>query len=530
MENKKKISLLLILCVVSILVLVNIIQPAQFGFVDNTDYQALQKQAALEAEQYKKILADANPNYAASQQLLEKIATDDIVKEQLDLALNTNQKIVIPEISNTDVKIASRTDNSAMVDYLNNVTSISKNYNSSAQSSYEDLFAPRGDTSKLSGGLEQTKKAIDNLKSLSVPKDAVELHKANLVVLASYRDMYQSSLDYSNQKVTDPWADLYKDYRIIDNRLAKIKTEANKIAENYALDRSGGFFIKTANAQFATATVITADLERAVIEGVKAGLAKSFANFAIQMLDKLIAHIEKNFAIASQLYYSNELGRYYSVEYMKKFVSDPIDQDIIQKFLPEYFCIQPKAGDLKKIFQAKARENIGTDLIIDPNDPQFLQKLAKLGGDEKNYPEWWEGYYQALASQTQSQAESAANKEVLSPGLKSARDIVNNQITKTMASVFNTQEAAINGTINLGTNNADNIVGQITANIVQSLVDKFVFTPLGASTSGSSSVAGSIGILQEKNVCLAVPQIKPVAPLPNTTYSGSDTTPPFVPR
>ena len=98
---------------------------------------------------------------------------------------------------------------------------------------------------------------------------------------------------------------------------------------------------------------------------------------------------------------------------MKKFVSDPLDQDIIQKFLPQYFCVNPTGGELKQIFTAKAKANQGTDIVIDPNDPQYLQKLARLGGDEKNYTGWWEDYYTSLALQTQAQAEAAATKEVL---------------------------------------------------------------------------------------------------------------------
>ncbi len=318
------------------------------------------------------------------------------------------------------------------------------------------------------------------------------------------------------------------------------KTELNKLEQRYAYDfsvpneQNHSLLIKSANAQW-----IVTDVWQKVWEGIKIGLAKSFAAFSINMLDKLVQHIEKNFAIASQLYYSNDLGRFYSVEYMQKFVQDPLDQDIIQKFLPQYFCVNPTAGELKQIFTAKARANQGTDMVIDPNDPQFLTKLARLGGDERNYSGWWEDYYTTLAAQTQREAETAAAKEVLSPGLKSGRDIVNGQINKTMASIFNVKEAAISNTIGLGTGNADNPVGQIVAGVVEGLVNKFVFTPIGGGSSG-----GGIGIIAEQNVCLKTPQMKPIAALPGSEYDNPNgelpgdiplppapgTTPPFNPR
>jgi hypothetical protein len=203
---------------------------------------------------------------------------------------------------------------------------------------------------------------------------------------------------------------------------------------------------------------------------------------------------------------------------MKKFVADPTEQDIIQKFLPQYFCVDAKPGELKKIYVAKARTNQGSNIVIDPNDPHFLDKLAQLGGDEKNYPNWWEEYYTTLASTAQQQADQAATKEVLSPGLKSGRDIISGQINKTMSTIFNTQSAAISGTIQLGTSNADNPISTLVAGITESLINKFVFTPIGAGAS-----AGGVGVLGEANVCLKVPQIKPITPIPQTTYQTPPT-------
>jgi len=70
--------------------------------------------------------------------------------------------------------------------------------------------------------------------------------------------------------------------------------------------------------------------------------------------------------------------------------------------------------------------------------------------------------------------------------------------------------------MNLGSSNSENIAGQLVASVVQNLVNKFIFTPLaGGSTSGP----GGIGIIAERNVCLATAQIKPVVPITGTTYT-----------
>jgi hypothetical protein len=544
-NTPRKYLLGLILVMVLILVTITVANPASLVFKDNTDYAAQKKIAEEQTKQYEALLASVEPDYQASQQLLEKIATEDVVRQQVKEALNTNQKVVVPTIPDSQLTFSSRNDKAAVVDYVNRLGSMVANYNDDSQAGISQVFGDNPDQKAIDAAASRTKALAENIRGLPVPKDAAALSKAYLVTYETYNSFLGTAKDYAVGTDTEPWSEVYGQYAVINNQTAASGTELKKLSTKYALnlpepetlalDENFAFpaLIKTAHAQWAVV-----DVQAAVVQGIKVGLARSFAKFAVSMLDKLVAHIEKSFAIASQLYYSQDLGRYYSVEYMKKFVKDPLDQDIIQKFLPEYFCINPSQKELKKIFTAKAVANQGADIVIDPSDPQFIQKLAKLGGDEKNYGAWWEDYYMTLASQTQQAAAAAATKEVTSNGLKSGRDLATGQINKTMAAIFNTQEAAIAGTINLGTNNTENAIGQIVASVVENLVNKFVFTPIGGGTSGG----GGIGVIKETNVCLRTPQMKPVASLPSSTYeapSGSSSTtttpintgtPPFAPR
>lgn len=531
----------LILVMVLILVTVTIVDPANLAFKDNTDYAAQKRTAEEEAKQYQALLDSVQPDYAASQQLLEKIATEDLVKQEVADSLNTKQKIVVPTIPDSQIKLADRNDKAAVTDYVNRLGSMVSNYNQDADGGINQVFGDNADQKAIDAAAAKTKELADNIRGLPVPKDAVNLQKAYLASYQTYGSFLGTAKEYSSDPTVEPWSTVYGQYAVIDNQTSVAASELKKLStkfalnlpepENLALDHNSMFpqFIKTAHAQWAVV-----DVQAAVVEGIKIGLARAFGKFAVSMLDKLVAHIEKSFAIASQLYYSQDLGRYYSVEYMKKFVDDPLDQSIIQKFLPQYFCLNTNAKDLKNVFTAKAIANQGADIVIDPNDPQFVQKLAKLGGDEKNYGPWWEDYYTALAAQTQQAADAAATKEVTSNGLKSGRDLATGEINKTMAAIFNTQSAAIAGTINLGTNNTENAIGQLVASVVENLVNKFVFTPIGGGT-------GSISVIKETNVCLRTPQMKPIASLPTTAIDHPadeaphitptvTPTPPFAPR
>ncbi|MEZ4180518.1 MAG: hypothetical protein R3B41_03360 [Candidatus Doudnabacteria bacterium] len=521
LDRQKQITLGMIGLAILVLIVTVVWQPGQLGFKDDTDYAELQRQAEIEAQAYSDLLASMDPNYQASQQLLEKIATQEIVREQIEQTLDVGQRLEFPVIENQDLKISQRTDQGFVQNYVSDLSSMVQNYNQDISSANQQLYSDGADNIALTRAEAATNNLVDSLKSIEVPEPAVEMHKAQIATYSKYARVFESAKQYARGETQEPWANLYGNYAVIENRINVVNNEASKLALNYNLSdqQIAQFtFVKTAQAQFGT-VIVGADIPGAVLQGIKAGLAKAFANFSIQMIDKLVAHIEKNFAIASQLYYSNELGRFYSVEYMQKFVADPLDQDIIQKFLPQYFCINTKPGELKQIFEAKARENLGSDIVINPSDPDFYQKLARLGGDERNYPSWWESYYQGLAAQTQAEAQAAANKEVLSPGLKSARDLVNSQVVKTVSAISGVQEAAIKGVFNLGTNNTENIVSQLVAGVTENLVNKFVFTGL---VSGQSSGGGGIGLIKETNVCLQTPQLKPVVPVAQSTYDNPD--------
>ncbi len=521
-DKNKTIMTAVIGLAVLALIIVTVWEPGRLSFRDPTDYDEQAKLAQEELEQYKELLASIEPNIAASQQFLQKIATEDLVREEVETTLQTNQKVTIPVVANSEISIASRNDRDFVLNYLNDTRSMMANYKESVEGSIDDLFSPTGSASDLARAETLTNDFVTNWKNVSVPPSAAELHKASLTALDQYGDVFSAAKDYAAVQTDNPWPTVYNKYSVIDNRLASVKTELEKLNATFAfapeeVELPDFSLIKTAQAQFGFGTIVTVDWQQILYEGIRTGLARSFAQFSINMIDKLVAHIEKNFAIASQLYYSNDLGRFYSVEYMKKFVADPLDQDIITKFIPEYFCVNPDGRQLRDIFVAKARENVGTDLVINPADPDFLSKLARLGADEKNYPLWWEGYYQSLAAQTKAEADKAATKEVLSPGVKTGRDIVNSQIQKTVSAILGVQESAISGAMQLGSNNAENIASQLVASIVQNLVNKFIFTPLaGGSTSGP----GGIGIIAERDVCLATAQIKPIIPIPEGGYQN----------
>ncbi|HMR55141.1 MAG TPA: hypothetical protein PKD34_00935, partial [Candidatus Doudnabacteria bacterium] len=100
MEDKnKKIFAAVIGLAVLALVTVTVWEPGQWSFRDPTDYSEQARLAQEELEQYNEFLASIEPNYAASQQFLQKVASEDLVRQEVEDTLQTKQRVVIPTLA-----------------------------------------------------------------------------------------------------------------------------------------------------------------------------------------------------------------------------------------------------------------------------------------------------------------------------------------------------------------------------------------------------------------------------------------------
>jgi hypothetical protein len=514
-NKEQKAYFIIAMVTMVILIIVTFVRPANFLFEDKTDYSARQKQNEAEQKEYKKYLDSLETSQQASQQLFKELVSEEDVRKTIEAELDINQKIPRPDIPTNTLQTIEQTGQDVLVEYFTKVVGMTLAENEQASGVLPGLFAPGVPADTFDQLSIRQNRLVKDLRGLPVPKEALEYHKAQILAFEHYGNLIRSAQSYARNSNAISWPDVYRNYLIINdqistanNAFAKLNNKYNFSAilnKNFAATSVDSNLVPTAEAVFGIGdtTIVVGNIPEAIWRAVREALARAFARFAIETLDKLVSSIESNFAIASQLYYSEALGQVYVNEYLNKHVNNPLDKDIIKRFIPEFFCLPQNREELTAIFTGKAKEYLGFDpTTLDPSDPDFYIKLAKSG----NYlalPDGQELYYRDLANQAASAASDAATKEVLSPGLKSPRDLVNNQITKTLSSIFNTQAAAISGSISLGTNNVENIVGQMVAGIIENLLNKFVF-------SGA--------VLQEQAVCLSIPSSKPVIPSTPTDY------------
>lgn len=533
-QPDQKSAIIVASLAIIVLAVITLVNRQPFRYQDTTDYAKLHEQEVAQQQAYANYLKAIHPDPVASKELFEKLVTPEEVQKQVEAELNIKQTITLPSLSDDQIKTKPGANKQGLVSYFSTVAKLATDYNNVTLNIDKNLFNSDQDPGQIGVAMQNTEALVQTLKQTPVPEQLVKFHKAQILTFDTYNKFLQLAKQYNLNEVADPWSDVYRHYSVINTEMEIVTNEAKRVSQQYQLseiplpaastparDQSASMavspagraadsapsfgLIKPARAQFGN-VVIVGNVPEAIREGIKQGLAAAFANFATKFLDKLIAAIEKNYKIANFLYYSDALvkGEYVN-DYLDKYVPDPVDRQIIVRFIPQFSC--GSKADFKQVFKAKSYQYLGFDPEnVDPSDPNFYAKLAKVG-DFFASPNGWDLYYQDIAAQAQSQAEKAASQEISSPGLKSARDLVSNQIQKSLASINNAEAAAYIAVLDLGVVNVENIASKIVSSVVTNLFNNFVFK-------------GAI-VFKEQETCIPVPQLQPVVPVSETVYQNS---------
>ena len=122
--KQQKQSLVTVLVLIIILGLVSFWSKPQFGFEDPTNRQAIEDAFVKNQEAYKKYLASINTTPEAQEKLFKEIVPESEVRMAVEEQLNIKQKIVIPVIANTQLKITSETGKVALEKYISSSSPI----------------------------------------------------------------------------------------------------------------------------------------------------------------------------------------------------------------------------------------------------------------------------------------------------------------------------------------------------------------------------------------------------------------------
>ncbi len=519
-EQKKYFFTVVIL--ILLLTIVSLWNRGKFSYVEvplkNDDRQ-------IDVEAYLNYLESLNVDSQASKETFKQVIDESDIRRQIEEDLRISQIIVQPEIESKLFAVTEYSGKDGIIDYLSRSTGLALYFSTQAKKSTPKLFASDIDASLAAKS--EFEDFYQQLLKLETPEEAIELQRRFAGMYEAYGDLLSASESYARSLDENPWDEVYRSYVIVNEQAKLYDQELEKIENKYKLagtviapyyivqaKEKKSVFVKTAHALFGVGdiTITMGDIPRIIREAVEEGLANSFSKFMGRFLEKVIAKIEENYLIANFLFYSDALvsGQYID-DYLTKYVQDSLDRKIIKKFIPKLQC-GSKPQNLQPVFKAKAQEYLGFDpSIIDPNDPDYYEKMARVG----NYlasPGGWKSYYEDLASQAETEAEKAAERELISPGLKAPRDIFKNSISISINNIVSAQRASFNSLMSLGVQNSKNFISEMVSKMTETLVNKFVFR--GATGNNSP-----IGVLKEQSTCLAAAQINLVLPTSDTLYS-----------
>lgn len=491
-------------CVALILILglVSFWHRSNFKYQDAANYQALKQKSQAEQAANDQFLASLGTTADAQKAAVSQLLPEAEVKAEIETALNASQTIIVPTIADSQIKTSSATGKAAVLAYMTQGASIFGDLKTVTDISVDNIYNSAGDSNRVDSLIADVNLALSRLDKLTVPKEAVDFHKQLLVGLQTEADQLSSAKSYASDPSSNPWPRMFKDYVITNKVLAMGGADFKQLNLKYNLlgDREssvdvaqGTWLTPTAHAQLATV-----DIWQKAQQALEEIAATSIARFMLAFLDKLANKIEQTYRISNFLYYSDALvsGQYLD-DYLNKYVGDSLDQKMIKNFIPEITCGNNK--DYSQVFQAKATQHLGFDpASLDPNDPQYYQKLASVG-DFLSSPNGWQLTYQDAATQAAASARQAANTELTSPGYKTARDAAGNIITSVQVSIASLR-AIFQRYLSEGSSTSQfTTTQQITSQITQTFLNNFVLKGV---------------VLQEQKACISIPQVQLVTQIP----------------
>ncbi len=526
LETKEQKKILVIaLTALLILVLINVLSPGGFSFKIKQERDV--NEQALQAEQYLKYLNSLQIDRNASELVFKEILSEEDIRNEVENQLKINREIDTNNFEEIILKIDAMGNKEAAEAYATQVGDLILNFKTRSAGLAGGLFS--GDLQKVEQ-LEKYRKIFEvRLKEITVPKRAQKAHQELLQAVIAYGETLNTAMLYARGETADIWPQVYESYYVINSKLAGFTAEFTKFVESYNIAflaipaYSEGLGKKSKQNTFSLipkaqavlgigdVVIIAGNIPQIVREAVEEGLTAAFTQFMGEFLNKMLAKIEENYKISNFLYYTDALiAGQYTDDYLKKYVNDALDKKIIKRFIPQLSCGASNA-ELTPVFEAKAAQFLGFNpQSLSVNDPEYYSKLNRVGNFLSS-ESGWRLYYEDMARQVQSEAEKAAERELISPGLKTPRDSIDGNIKVTINSIVSAQRAGFGAIMQLGIGSAKNFISKFVSSLTQTLITQFVF-------KGATAGNGTVGVLVEQSTCLAAAQIQPVLPISPTEY------------
>lgn len=508
--NQQKVIIGVSVLAVVALLSTTLLTRTDFTYRQQQEQQAANKDAQEKSlAEYRAYLAELKIDPVASSQILNQVVDADQVSEDIQRDLGAGKPAVTPVVQETRFKVVDTTTEQAVSEYATKAVDKINAYYQSMATDWSAILTTNPDPVLAQQAVGSAKKLVDGLYDLPVPKPAVGLHHAIVAGAIVHQDMIVNTNNVARGiqprgaqwRVIPTFLASRAELDNLDKEIQKLTFAYGDIELGKVASADSAFFKV---AQAGIPVTVVADIPRILEQFLRSLLGTLVLNFIKDRITGLVEKLEKNFTVANFLYYTDAvINTKYGNDYLKKYVPNTQDQDMIKKFLPQFNCGKQNADELKKNLRAKAVEYLGFDpnIPLDPTSPKFwtdLSRTADLKGDEPGY----QRLYKALAVVAEGQAKDASTLEQTSTtGKKSPLDEqLNKGITKSVDYISKKIEAALNSVFNIAPANATTGGPGFSAfvvNIVLGIINQLVIK--GAT-------------IKEQAACVAVPVLNPIIP------------------
>jgi hypothetical protein len=495
LQQQKKVIAAILVAVITLSV-VTIANNPEFVYKSpsiNTEEAQKSFKEQLERERlaYQEYLKSQSIDLEASKLLFKEVVSEEEVRVMVEEELGVDQKVVIPAVPTEKLKVQSVSNGPVIKEYFDSIGRYTNDLIEKAQYSVRNMYMPEiGSNNEALAG--QVNSHVESVYGLDIPQDAVVFHKAYINVYESLARQIALARSYQESGNTELRSkDFYKELVITDSQAKLMMQEYDALSKKYAnlpsLEQLALSSQKTDSVWVTLGIIHEADaflgaLGTFFVEVLKDAVAAAAGAIINDLLARLIDKIEKSYIISNFLYYSDAVvASKYANDYLDKYINDPLEQDLIKKFIPQMNCGDPNLEEIEDLARQKASEYLGYDpSTLDPNSEEFYEEVARVG-HTLSYEDNWVIDAHGAAGKVEGRAKDAATDEVTSEGKKAAVSSTPGklQVKASVGAIQGTQTAgliALSITPGVNLRSVTSFVSTLASTIIKSLITNFILS------------------------------------------------------
>jgi hypothetical protein len=178
---------------------------------------------------------DVQTDVEASEQIMEQLVPKQNVETDFKKIFDTQQTVVAPQVKDADLNVVA-TNQKNMETYFASLTSMFDSYTNDVGSINDKIFSSDLSENEFASVTARTQKLITDLYKMPVPKEAINLQKAIIVMYLENQNNINNAKAYQADKESDEvWKKVYHDYVVTQAATLTLEANYSSLKEKYKI-------------------------------------------------------------------------------------------------------------------------------------------------------------------------------------------------------------------------------------------------------------------------------------------------------